>query len=203
MQPRPSQRPAVNPKSQLLGLPPELRNSIYKHLVSSDMVLDVRHGHAVSPAANLATACRQLREEILPISQHYATHQAVQFKAGVKEFCFKELTAFFDTLSPLTDGVERELAVTLSFREPGLAHVRDLAQWLDDCAHNDTKQTCARKYFTTFGFLEHDMRAAVIFRDTVYRLRTRHGGHYTAICVSLWPPIRDYMFTGRYVEGSE
>lgn len=145
--------------SRLLKLPAELRNTIYQ-LASgtSDSNIIFDKTQVTVPSAALNTACRQLRQEYLPIFTA-AIDQAETIYARVNGFDFYALIPLLTHLPARPDGVRRHLKVTFVFGKsatifgkPATNDVDGLWHWCMTCEEERTMLSYAREYAVDFDW---------------------------------------------------
>lgn len=176
--PSPTSDPTVS-ASALLRLPPELRNSIYNFVGDSGSKIVFDHGTLVAPHSALATACRQIRAEYLPMLRE-VVRLADTVEARIEGLESDDLIAFISSLPPPPKHTKRSLEVTLHFTKPMSSVTLDgLKRWLDALAGGllqDYQRVREYKYeynwdFWTVGELNYVFEAV---REPQYVMRKNY-----------------------------
>ena len=116
--------------SPLLDLPPELRNSIYEAVISSGLVLELKHGHTNPHPLN--RTCRLVRKEFLPIYEH-ATPDAIE--AEVTGFDLRTVETLLKSRPTFLTKDDHKISICIILTDPNReAETYDmLEQWLRGC----------------------------------------------------------------------
>ncbi|KAK5124596.1 hypothetical protein LTR85_001309 [Meristemomyces frigidus] len=141
-----SSNPATttNALPTLLGLPAELRNLIYDHIIY-DVEKARFSEHGLVPHA-LARTCRQTREEFYPIYRHAADTAIPFWRVRVVDFDFKPFITYLKVLAPIKpprsqdlkgrslERIRFEIVITEAV---STKKVRRVERWLEFCEHDE------------------------------------------------------------------